>query len=53
MVLHPVSHRAESCQCSQQVDNAEAKIRRSMVLVDVDIPLVALSDGVHSKVGSC
>ncbi|GMH38408.1 hypothetical protein BSKO_06292 [Bryopsis sp. KO-2023] len=27
----------------------ESNMRRSMVLVDVDIPLVALADGVHSK----
>lgn len=27
-------------------------MRQSLVLVDVDIPNVALADGVHSKVGN-
>lgn len=33
-----------------QAGNYETRMRQSLVLVDVDVPLVALSDGVHSKV---
>ncbi|CAD7704528.1 unnamed protein product, partial [Ostreobium quekettii] len=44
----PQSH-PQNPATDQVLDQTEMKIRKSMVLVDVDIPLVALSDGVHSK----
>lgn len=34
---------------SMRLDEFEAKLQACLCLVDVDIPLVALTDGVHSR----